>query len=49
MALPKLNDTPSYTVTVPSTGQQTTFRPFLVKEQKALICKQSMAASEKTL
>jgi|TARA_R110000744_G_scaffold183577_3_gene302919 hypothetical protein len=37
MALPKLNDTPSYTVTVPSTGQQTTFRPFLVKEQKALM------------
>lgn len=37
MALPKLNDTPSYTITVPSTGQETTFRPFLVKEQKALL------------
>lgn len=37
MALPKLNDNPSYRVTVPSTGQETSFRPFLVKEQKALL------------
>lgn len=37
MALPKLNDSPSYSVTIPSSGQSTTFRPFLVKEQKALM------------
>lgn len=37
MALPKLNESPSYMVTVPSSGQETTFRPFLVKEQKALL------------
>lgn len=37
MALPKLNELPSYSVTIPSSGQKTTFRPFLVKEQKALL------------
>lgn len=37
MALPKLNDNPSYRVTVPSTGQETSFRPFLVKEQKSML------------
>lgn len=37
MALPKLNESPSYPVTIPSSGQETTFRPFLVKEQKALL------------
>ncbi len=37
MALPKLNSTPSYEVVVPSTGQEVTFRPFLVKEQKTLL------------
>lgn len=37
MALPKLNESPSYSVTIPSSGQETTFRPFLVKEQKALM------------
>lgn len=37
MALPKLNELPSYSVTIPSSGQETTFRPFLVKEQKALL------------
>lgn len=37
MALPKINSTPSYSVTVPSTGQEVTFRPFLVKEQKTLL------------
>lgn len=37
MALPKINSSPSYSVTVPSTGQEVTFRPFLVKEQKALL------------
>lgn len=37
MALPQLNSTPSYRITIPSLGKQTTFRPFLVKEQKALL------------
>lgn len=37
MALPKLNSTPSYEVTIPSSGQVVTYRPFLVKEQKNLL------------
>lgn len=37
MALPQLNSTPSYRITIPSLGKKTTFRPFLVKEQKALL------------
>jgi len=37
MALPKLNQTPSYELTVPSTQEKLKFRPFLVKEQKILL------------
>jgi len=37
MALPKINDTPSYELTIPSTKQQIHYRPFLVKEQKILL------------
>jgi hypothetical protein len=37
MALPKLNSLPVYEMTVPSTGQNVTYRPFLVKEQKNLL------------
>lgn len=37
MALPKINDTPKYSVKVPSTGKTITYRPFLVKEQKILL------------
>ena len=37
MALPSLNATPSYELTVPSSGQKLKFRPFLVKEQKILM------------
>ena len=37
MALPKLNDVPMYTTTIPSTGKQIKYRPFLVKEQKVLM------------
>ena len=36
MALPKL-DTPSYELTLPSTGTKVKFRPFLVKEHKILL------------
>lgn len=36
MALPKLL-TPKFTVKLPSTGKEVTFRPFLVAEEKALL------------
>ena len=37
MALPKLNETPKYEVTIPSTGKTVRFRPYLVKEEKVLM------------
>ena len=37
MALPKLNNTPYYDVTIPSTGEKTKYRPYLVKEEKVLL------------
>ena len=37
MALPKLNELPMYPVAIPSTGMQTRFRPYLVKEEKILM------------
>lgn len=37
MALPKLNSNPKYELTIPSTGKKARFRPFLVKEEKALM------------
>ena len=36
MALPKIS-TPTYELTVPSTGKNIRYRPFLVKEEKILI------------
>jgi|TARA_B100000424_G_scaffold247826_1_gene220491 hypothetical protein len=39
MALPKL-ETPTYTLTLPSTGEEIKYRPFLVKEQKRLLLAQ---------
>ena len=36
MALPKIN-APIYDLTIPSTQQQVTYRPFLVKEEKILL------------
>jgi hypothetical protein len=36
MALP-MNSTPTYTLTVPSTNESVKYRPFLVKEEKALL------------
>ena len=39
MALPKLN-TLTYELTLPSTGEEIKYRPFLVKEQKALMIAQ---------
>jgi hypothetical protein len=37
MALPKLDATPKYELTIPSTGETLKYRPFLVKEQKVLL------------
>lgn len=37
MALPQINTSPKYNGTIPSTGVQYTYRPFLVKEQKVLL------------
>jgi len=37
MALPVLNKLPKYDVTIPSTKKKTTFRPYLVKEEKVLL------------
>lgn len=37
MALPKINSSPAYNVTVPSTGETIEFRPYLVKEEKVLM------------
>ena len=39
MALPKLS-TVTYDLTLPSTGKKLEYRPFLVKEQKALMIAQ---------
>ena len=43
MALPKVS-TPTYELTVPSTGEKIEYRPFLVKEEKTLL----MAAEDQT-
>jgi len=37
MALPKINDSIKYNVTIPSTGKEVRFRPYLVKEEKILL------------
>jgi len=39
MALPSIT-APEYTTTIPSTGQEITYRPFLVKEEKLLLLAQ---------
>jgi hypothetical protein len=40
MALPKL-ETKTYTLTLPSTGEEIKYRPFLVKEQKTMLMAQN--------
>ena len=35
--LPKLNATPKYELTIPSTQQTVKYRPYLVKEEKILL------------
>jgi hypothetical protein len=37
MSLPLINATPQYELTIPSTGQVVTYRPYLVKEEKVLL------------
>ena len=37
VALPKLNDTPQYSLVVPSLGKKVYYRPYLVKEEKVLL------------
>jgi hypothetical protein len=37
MALPRINDTLNFTMTVPSTGDRVKYRPYLVKEEKVLL------------
>ena len=39
MGLPTIA-VPEYTLTIPSTGKETKFRPFLVKEEKILLSRQ---------
>ena len=45
MALP-MNSTPVYKINIPSTGKEITFRPFLVKEEKALLLAQQSESTE---
>lgn len=45
MALP-MNSTPTYKVEVPSTGEKISFRPFLIKEEKALLIAQQSEDQE---
>lgn len=37
MALPIVNETLKFTMTIPSTGQRVQYRPYLVKEEKVLL------------
>ena len=48
MALPKL-DTPTYTLELPSTGEEIKYRPFLLKEQKTLMILQESEDSKKDI
>ena len=48
MSLPKLN-TPTYSLVLPSTGEEVKFRPFLVKEQKLLMLAQESENNKEML
>jgi len=48
MALPKL-ETKTYTLTLPSTGEDIKYRPFLVKEQKTMLMAQESQNSNEIL
>ena len=47
MSLPKIN-TPEYRLTVPSTDEEITYRPFLVKEEKILLVAQETGNEKAT-
>ena len=47
MALPKL-DTPIHSMTLPSTGEEIKYRPFLVKEQKLMLMAQDSKDTDET-
>ena len=47
MSLPKIN-APSYRLTVPSTDEEITYRPFLVKEEKLLLIAQETGTDKAT-
>jgi len=47
MALPKL-DTPIHSMTLPSTGEEIKYRPFLVKEQKLMLIAQATKDTKET-
>lgn len=49
MALPKINELPSYSLTIPSTNKKIKFRPFLTKEQKILLMALETQDQEKIL
>lgn len=49
MALPKLNETPKYSLKVPSTGKEYRFRPFLVKEERVLMIAMESGVSKNML
>ena len=48
MALPKL-ETKTYSLTLPSTGEEIKYRPFLVKEQKILLMAQESKSDSETV
>lgn len=37
MALPRINETLNFTMTIPSSGEKVKYRPYLVKEEKVLL------------
>ena len=47
MTLPKIN-TPEYKLRVPSTDEEITYRPFLVKEEKLLLIAQETGTDKAT-
>ena len=47
MALPKIN-APEYRLNVPSTDEEITYRPFLVKEEKLLLIAQETGTDKAT-
>ena len=47
MSLPKIN-TPEYKLNIPSTDEEITYRPFLVKEEKLLLIAQETGTDKAT-